>query len=729
MPGTEIVKRPSQPPAVPLERKRESEALAVRAVRGSARNRHLSVPLAVPVVTWTAGEIMHAYGAAPYAGVGGAALAGAVWFFAPHKWTDGDGKPRWPEVWYARLSAAGGAAWLTAAAHFGPASGVAGEVLGGFLAAGTGTWGFFWWQHKRPRGMKRRQRLIMTWNGWWQQHCAAWNLAGSRVIDVSDHRAQVRLRVQLWAGRQSIQHVKQAVHLIESGLEGIAEPGRVRVDHAGRNGSQVDVFIKRENPLREIVEWDPALAPKSVHDQAVDGLTETGQWKTVPMRVNKFVNGKTRSGKSNDLLVSAAQLSGCPDDRQVLIDLKGGRSARPLLEAAAVDYVITDVDEARVYLLMLTMEIRARAMYCYDGHEQLLATVDVPAVHTLIDEVNGLTSVQNGDTECSNHLATVASAGSGLEIYVEVYTQYGSLEDSVRTPQTRANLGLRKCYAVEEARDGQFTIPEYDKFDASTLEERGTHLLKLGKMFAEQIRSPLMTHKLLKSITAANARALAPRPAWRLACGDWPCPLGGTWQEWWDRRWLRLNPAFHAVSPQYQAAAAQYGETAGAGVTLADVNAAAADILRVTGGAVTVSAAAHVTIPPAPSAPGEGDGASVAARIEAETQGPAFPPDRRIVARLGQVQQAKKERFADVLAGASRGISPAQLEDECGMSQSWIYNQLSPLLKRGVITQPRRGLYVPVPGTDIHEAIRRIEADADALLKDARKAVRLQAVS
>lgn len=710
MPGTEIVKRSPYAPVLAAEaRKPESEAILVRAVKGTHRNRHLSVPLAVPPVLWTAGEIMHAYGVAPYAGVAGTALAGAVWVFAPHKWTGSDGKPRMPEVWYARASAAAAGTWLPLAAAFGVTSGLTGMILGGTLLAGGTAWGIPWWRHKRPRGMRRRQRMIAAWNAWWQGHCSAWNLGGSRVIDARETGVTIRLRVQLWAGRQSYQHVKQAVHLIESALEGITEIGRVRVEPVKGNPSQVDLFFKRENPLREVVEWDPALAPRSVHDMAVDGLDETGQWKSTVMRVNAFIIGRTRSGKSNHLKLRVAQLSGCPDDRQVLIDLKGGRSARPLLEASAVDYVITDVDEARMYLLMLTAEIRARAVHCYTGEEQLHATAEVPAIHTLIDETRGLTSVNAGDTECAKHLATVASQGSGLEVYVEAYTQYGSLEESVATEQTRSNLALRAVYAVEEPRHGAFAIPEYDKFDASRLEEKGTHLLKDGpRAHPEQIRAPKMDDDLLKRITAANARRLAPRPPWILYCGPEPCPAGGTWQQWWDARWLRLDPAFRKISPQYQAAAA--ASPIQAHEVLQD---------------------AAVIIGPAPSTvPGEGDGRSVAARIEAETQGPDFTPDKRIVARLGDVMRQQKEAFADALAAASHGISPAQLGEESGMSKSWIYNMLAPLLEHGAVTQPRRGLYVPAPGADIHEAIRKVEADAAALLRDARRTVRqLQSVS
>lgn len=716
MPGTDIEKRPSYPPVSLGQRKREPEGAIPKAFSSARRNRHLTVPLAVPPAFWGAGEIVCVFHAVPETAAAGAVAAAAVWFFAPHKWTDASGEPRMPEVWYARASATAAGAWLTLASAFGVTSGLSGEILGGLLVAGSAAWGIPWWKHKRPRGMRKRQKMILKWDTWWQSHAPAWNLGGSRVIDAREAHVTIRIRVQLFAGRQSVQMVRQQVHLIESGLEGIADFGRVRVEGVKGNPSQADLFFKRDNPLREIVDWDPALAPRSVHDKAVDGLAETGEWMFTPMRMNAFVGGMTRSGKSNHLKLRVAQLTGCPDDRQVVIDLKGGRSARPMIRAAAVDYVITEVDEARMYLLMLTRETEARSKHCYTGEEQLEATPEVPAIHTLIDETRLLTSVNAGDSQCATLLATVASQGSGLEVYAEVYTQYGSLEESVATEQTRGNLRLRAVYAVEKPSHGQFFIEDYDKFDASKLEEKGTHLLKQGpQAHTEQIRAPKMTDELLKSITAANRRRLASRPPWVLYCGSEPCPLGGTWQEWWDRRWLRLDPVFRAESPQYAEAARQYRTPV----------AERADGAFAADSGVIVDRAPAVTIAAAPSAPGEGDGASVAVRLDAETRGPDIPPpDRRTAARVGQVMRQQKEAFADALSSAAGGISPAQLENESGMSSSWIYPMLTRLSESGAVTRLRRGVYLPVPGRDLHEAVRRVESGTDALVRDAEQRVR-----
>jgi len=695
MPGTQVEPRPDHAP-VPVpgmpQRKRESEAAPLRAWRSARRNRHVSVPLAVPPAVWTAGEIMHAYGMGGYAGIAGLVLAGSVWFFAPHKWTGKDGEPRWPEVWYARLSAAALWLWLWGASSLGATAGTDGEALGPLLLALSIAWGVPWYRHKRPRGLKKRERLLREWRAFWEGHSYAWDLGGSRVTDAEEKRSQVRLRVQLMPGRQSFQHVRGTVHLIESALQDQSDIGMVRVAPVKGNGSQVDVFMKRENPLREVIEWDPSLAPRSVHDLAVLGVSETGDLVRAPMRTSAFVNGMTRSGKSNHLALRLAQLTGCDDDRQVVIDLKK-RSARPLLKAAAVDCVITDRDEARDVLRMLCAEIAARSRDWDTGEEQALATPSVPAFHVMIDEANPLTSVTAGTAECARLLAVGASQGSGLEVYYEVYTQYGALEESVQTEQTRMNLPLRACYAVENADHGAFALGDGHRHDASKLEEKGEFLLKLGpKARDERVRAPHMPHRLLEEITAANAREVR-RPRLMLYCGNEPSGIGGlTWQEWWNRRHLRIDPAYRSISPQYAEAAEEYGEP--------DQD------------SVSPSSAP----PPAEDAAGTGTGAAVAAMIAAETAGDDLAPTAAAAAAVAGTGATRRERFAAALAAASgTGITRGALADASGYSPSLVSAELKRLSERGAAVS-RDQKWLPVPGRDVLAEMEAARAGDDALL-------------
>jgi hypothetical protein len=717
MPGTEIVLRPEpRPPAsvpgVPWQQEaRKSEAAPLRLARWARRNTHFTVPLAVPPVLWLAALILHQVHPAAYVvPLCGALLAGCIWVFAPHRWD------RPAEQLYARLSAALGALWLWAAAFLGPASGtVPAAVLGAFLLAGCIAWGVPWWRHKRPRGMKKRQKLIAQCDAWWQSHCHNWNLLGSHVIDARLSGVSLTMRVQGQAGLHSIDRFRQVVHLIESAAEGHADVGLVRVDAVKGHPSQADVVLKKENPLQGVVEYDMALAPRSAHDPAPFGRLESGGWWMTRLRRNRFTNGESRSGKSNDLLLGMANLSGCADARTVLIDLKGGRSSRPVLESGAAEYVITDADEARMYLRMLAAEIASRAKGAYDGNEQLLATEEIPAIFTLIDEVHGLTSAMNGDAECARLLAIVASQGMGLECYVWVFTQFGSLEESVRTEQTRGNLLMRTCYRVAEARHGAYCIPEYSKLDASKLEEDGTCYVKDGKNATpEQIRAAYMPHELLARIAGQNARLLGGRPPLRLYCGGRTAFRTGegdvTWQQWWDRRWLRLDPELRGSSPQYREALGRYGESP---VTEVAAEGRRADI-------------------PVPSPePGSGDAASAAARLAADdaelmSRVPDdFAPDPRLVAKLPAAMATQEDRFADALeaADATSPVTPRDLIGASGFGHSWVHDRLNALVETGFVTQVTRGRYAALPGSDIRLGLKGIRERNDQLGREARQKI------
>ena len=707
MPGKELVPLAHGPvPAVPEvpwppRAESKSEFVLFPAARWTRKNTHLSVPLAAPVALFASGLLLHVTHSARYAAIAGAAIAAAVWYFAPHKWTKASGEPQHREVWYARLSAVLAAAWLWLAAWLGPAAGMPGLVLACVLAAAGSTWGWFWWRHKRPRGQKRQERLTSACDAWWQSHCWNWNLHGSRVIDAELKGVTLRMRVKGIGGRHTLQHFRQVIPLIESAAEGQADIGLVRVEPVKGYPSQYDIFLKKENPLRGVVDYDPEIAPQSVHELAPFGRMETGDWKMVSMRVNRFTIGMTRWGKSNDELVFIAHLSGCPDARFVLIDLKGGRSARPVLKSGTAEYVITEVDEARMYLRMMTAEGKARQMYAYDGNEQLTATRETPAWFTMIDETYGLTATEDGagDPESRRHAGVMASQGSGVELYEWVYTQNGSLETSVGTEQIRANLPWRTCYRVAEARHGAYCIPEYSKLDASRLEEKGTCYTKYGKdATPEQIRTPLMEHEMLTRIAAQNAALLGPRPPVVLWCGRQVAyetadgrPV--TWQEWWDARWLRLHEAFRADSPQYQAVSADAGPEPAPAVT---------------------------AVPsPAPASPEAADGGTPGLSAA------GFSPDPHLVGRLPAELASQEARFCAALQAATMGspVTPKDLMTASGRAKTWVHDQLAALLETGQVTQVSRGMYAAVPGADIKAGLAEIRARNDRLNREARQMV------
>jgi hypothetical protein len=686
MPGTEMEQRPDRLPVHMPERKMESEALPARALRGLRRNRAVSVPLSAPPAVWTAAEIMHIYGMGPEVAAAGGVGAALLWVFAPQKWD------RPAEVWYARVSALALAAYETAAVFAGPVSAPA----AGALVALSIAWGIPWYRHYRIRGRKDREKLLAGCRAFWDGHAHAWGVGGSRVIDAEEKPAQTRLLIQLIGGRQSMLTLKGSVHLIESAAR--VGRGMVRIAEVEGDASQAEVFIKRANPLKGVVAWDPSLAPASVHDDAFRGVSETGERVMVPQRASSFINGRSRSGKSNYEQLRIAELSGCADARAFVIDLKQ-RNARPLLKSGAVDWVITDPDEAGAGLRMLAAEIDARSREWDTGAEQALATPQAPALFALVDETSPLTSEMagRGGSARARDLAAVASRGSGVEVYVDVSTQYGALSESVQTEQTRMNLPLRVCFAVEHPDHGVFALGDGGG-DASKLEGKGEHLMKLGpRARPERVRAAAMPHDLLERVCAENGRRVR-KPRLILFCGGEPSGIGDlTWQEWYDRRHLRVNTAFRAISPQYQAAVEEFGEP----------------------GEAPADAPGFSRRRLSPLAPDDDDpesGAAVAARIVAETAGPDPSPTAETRAMAAEIYAQTEDRFFALLAAAPpQGASVAELRGGSGMSNGQAYKILGRLADRGAVAQPSKGKYAPVPGRDARAEYTAIRAGDDAL--------------
>lgn len=714
MPGKELVPRPAAPlvatrPPWQPDPDRETTTPAYRWIW---QRRHWTVPVMLLPAVWLLGLLVHDVHWGGYVNVAGPLVMISTALVAGYKWD------RWPE----RIYAAASATLLFIWTWFSVRVSLLSPWLDGALLVLVVAWGIFWYRHKRPRGHRRRQKLVGRWDEWWQSHCWNWSLGGSHVSDVWPMGVTTKVRVKAVPGRHSKQHFDQAMHLIETAgdthpdREALADIGMIRVETVKGHPSWFDLYFKRRNPLAEVVKFDLALAPKSVHEPLQFGLSETGEWVMKSAKVNRFTNGVTQSGKSNDLLVAVAQLSGCLDARVILIDLKGGRSARPLLEAGAVDYVVTDVDEARMTERMLVAENAARQKNWYTGDQHGHADEDTPALFLKIDETHDLTATEDaaGDPECRMMLGTIASQGNSVEIYTWVYTQHGSLETSVGSEQIRGNLPWRTCYRVAEARHGQYCISQYAKLDASRLDEQGTCYTQDGeKAPVQQIRSPHMPHSLLRKIGAQNARLLGDRRPLRLWCGNDPSPIPGlSWQQWWDGRWGRLDPAFHAISPQYQ----QY-----AAILAAESPASAHAAVS------AIAEQARAAAVPVASEPGLGTPAEAAARMNEELTAcysgvmePAIQPR----SDLGRIVRTEIERFIIALESApDQGISPAQLMAESGRAKTWVHGRLGKLIELGAATQIRRGLYRPMPDADLRRAMATIDAEAARLFGEARESV------
>jgi len=668
---------PPHPPALP-----QGEPL-IPAWGFLRRHRHITVPLAVPALFLAAGTAARAL--PQWRGelaAGAAVAAAAMHLHAPRRWD------RRIEQWYARLSAIAAGGWLCAAAWLGVS-----RLMLIILAAGCIAWGIPWYRHKRPRDRRRSGPATAAWSQWWQYYARGWGVFGSAVTAVTSRGVTEILTVKLWAGHQTIATVEQIVPLIESALAGYVPHGGIRIAKVTGNPSLVLVHLRRSNPLAaQPIRWTPDLVPQSITEPAAIGMDEQGRWKRVKLLVNWLIIGRTRSGKSNQLSLMLAAITSCPDAAPPwLIAMKGGRAARPWMEA--LGWPATTIPEARILLRTAVAEIEARGMHAYDGAEQVEPSEECPAIFVVIDEANGVTSEGNGDAECARHVATIASQGSGVAVHVVVSTQHGALAESVRTEQTRANLLARICFAVSEARHGTFAVGEdYSRYDASKLEEAGSFLARIGRDApCEPHRAPELPHDLVRQIASANA-ALS-RPPLRLYASHL--------QDEFDARWLRLPEPFRKLAPQYAAAVTAGYHSPAPEAAMDETHEPDADVL---------------------------DFSDRLARIEADV---ASIPDLASLAGLDLPSESDLSsemrrrwlRFArDLMTAGPEGVSPEQLVAHTGLSRSSVHVQLRDLTSTGAVTKPTKGRYRGTPGVSTWDAMDALRQDRDLLLASARPA-------
>lgn len=700
---------PPPPVTAPAPFAWETEAEVTRiwtaARRWVLRERHLSVPLLTPGVMLAAGYIVHAlhhgFGVAAAAAV----VAVAVWFKAPSKWD------RAAEQWYARATAIGAGSWLTAAAYGGVHRPGALAMLGGCTA-----WGLAFWWHKRPRDKRARRRharRVATWDLFWQSHAPAWGLAGSRVIDVEDQGPVESLLVQLKGGRQSAGSLKNIVPLIESGLDGYVHAGMTQVEAVKSRPSQVWLRLKKDDPLREEIGWDPSWAADDINSPVPLGVLENGKLLKRVLLSSMLILGVTRSGKSNELSLMLATITRCRNARALVIAPKGGRAARPWL--GALEAMAADITEARFILDLAVAEIDARGTYAYDGvNEQNLASEQCPALFVVIDEAYAVTSEIKGDARCRAAAATIASAGAAVNVYLIGMSQYGALAETFGTEQTRSNLPYRFSFRTESPAHGVFALGDdaQGKIDTTRLAEQGQFYFRAGSKTTFQMgRAPHMPHSLCRQLAEANAKhsGLRKRPL-QLYCGAMPMvpasPDSPTWQEAYDMRWKRLPATFHADAPQ----------AAGHSPAEAAEDRSSKIISKPRYPAEVIDLVARINR--------DADSSDVSdADIARARDLRAARGEPRI--DLASETDRQRRRFADTLqeATADDPVSPRQLMAASGLSESWVHLYLPKLIEAAAVEKPVRGRYAGIAGSDVWQALEAIRRDGERLATAARDLV------
>jgi hypothetical protein len=444
--------------------------------------------------------------------VTGGAVGAVAWWAAPRA------LDREVEVLYARTVAIAVAVWLTAASIAGPVH----PVMFWALMLATGGLAWPWYRHKLSRPSVPSP-LQAEWAEQWQRIRDQLGLKESHVIGFKGDEDFAEITIKL-ANGQTYQDAKALAENIASLLGMPARAIKIR-DRRKINASEITLVYTKVSTIDSVIKWQDAavLAPATLGNPAPLGKRETGDWKVVDLRGHWMIVGMSRAGKSNELHLLLAMITGTFDPATdepaealvFFVDLKGGAVGGRWV--SCVDWLATSVEETAVLFeaVMGMMDARAQDAPVGEGDgDQLDYSAELPAVYIVFDEcAEGIGVTTGGDetglrSRITGMAESVARRGAALGFYLVFSGQDGSLE-TYGTEKLRGNLMKRLCFRVARQDNAQYVLDSYSTLEVKELED--------GQFYYHEraddpvpLRGPFMTpddnRKLPQEIAARNAQ-------------------------------------------------------------------------------------------------------------------------------------------------------------------------------------------------------------------------------
>lgn len=292
------------------------------------------------------------------------------------------------------FSAAGWTAWALAVSPFTARAVIPFAVLLVLLGP------MFWAasaadRRERRAALENATRLVgrKAARGDWPGMLAALGCPGVEVADTLESRAGYVKVLSLPAhGHVTLDRIRGLVKQLEVVLK--VQRGGVRVV-PGEDASLVQVHVVTRDVMAESVALPDEDGEITVNEPFPVGIDETGEvFEMLWREVATIIIGMRGRGKSNLVNVLIAQLARCVDVVIWVIDLKGGRTARPWLapwlegqtSRPVVDWVATTVAEANLMLETALRAVQIRA-HSGAGGEKIEPSAQQPAIIIICEEV------------------------------------------------------------------------------------------------------------------------------------------------------------------------------------------------------------------------------------------------------------------------------------------------------------------------------------------------------
>jgi S-DNA-T family DNA segregation ATPase FtsK/SpoIIIE len=401
----------------------------------------------------------------------------------------------------------------------------------------------------RDPGMDERRRQQAELASWVRFFTRVTKVRGVQVTSVVRHANGVEVHGYL--GKATDEHGVVTFGTLKDLGEEIATDLRLAGDAVmfqqpdPDNAAAFVMHVRTRKGKRKIAYLPENARITSVNDPIELGLFDNGKpFRMLFREIAVMIVGVIGAGKSNLLQVIIGQAARCEDALVFVIDLKGGRMARPWLmpwvedpdgvRRPVIDWLATTRAEAKLMLETLIQAGEARSRSGAGG-EKITPRRNLPSVILIVDETAVATGHNRKDDGISSRDLAVLLARLvetyRSEAFVPVIAAVrGDVETMGLTAvkaQALARIGLK----VSQSGDADSVFPD-DHAHAKLLarvqdEGAGLALLK-GKM-----SPPVHFYRVTPKIAYAVARRTGPsRPA--------PDPvleagLGEAYEQRWDR--------------------------------------------------------------------------------------------------------------------------------------------------------------------------------------------------
>lgn len=323
-------------------------------------------------------------------------------------------------MWYASLRATGSlvmagylaawgllvTGWLSAAHLLGPwhAAMLAALLIPGIVLAPLGAVSIGHHREQIRRDAEKHEQLADTAPlRRWERTLARHGVPNTTVLDVIQHEGGLQIHGRLGKATDRDRAITRDQLAAAAPL--IAVTKRLAEDavyfEKPRGGSAADfvMHVRTASGPRPVVFLPKESRPTTINRPMAIGVLDTGRKFELTYReITILIIGVKGSGKTNLENVFIAQLARCIDAVIFMIDLKGGRAARPWMmpwveghvPRPVIDWLATTREEAMLMLEALLAGGMARAR-SGEGWDKITPSADVPAIILVVDETAVMT--------------------------------------------------------------------------------------------------------------------------------------------------------------------------------------------------------------------------------------------------------------------------------------------------------------------------------------------------